>query len=58
MPGPSHNLIVIGENINTTRKVRATSSNIVHEDGKVGYAYTGLDEYAVSHQLYIRAQKT
>lgn len=43
MPGPSHQLIVIGENINTTRKVRATSPNIVQEDGKVGYAYTGLD---------------
>lgn len=36
-------LIVIGENINTTRRIRATSKNIVQEDGKVGYAYTGLD---------------
>jgi 5-methyltetrahydrofolate--homocysteine methyltransferase len=33
-------LIVIGENINTTRRIKATSKNIVKEDGKVGYAYT------------------
>jgi hypothetical protein len=39
----NNGLIVIGENINTTRKIRATSLNIVKEDGKVGYAYTGLD---------------
>lgn len=43
MPGSSSGLIVIGENINTTRKIRATSPNIVQEDGKVGYAYAGLD---------------
>lgn len=43
MSSASQGLIVIGENINTTRKIRATSPNIVHEDGKVGYAYTGLD---------------
>ena len=36
-------LTVIGENINTTRRIRATSPNIVKEDGKVGWAYTGLD---------------
>lgn len=36
-------LTVIGENINTTRRIRATSKNIVKEDGKVGYAYTDLD---------------
>ena len=36
-------LIVIGENINTTRRIKATSKNIVQEDGKVGYAYTDLD---------------
>jgi len=39
----NNGLIVIGENINTTRKIRATSPNIVKEDGKVGYAYTGID---------------
>lgn len=43
MSSASQGLIVIGENINTTRKIRATSPNIVQEDGKVGYAYTGLD---------------
>ena len=36
-------LIVIGENINTTRRIRATSPQIVKEDGKVGWAYTDLD---------------
>lgn len=43
MPSSSTGLIVIGENINTTRKIRATSPSIVKEDGKAGYAYTGLD---------------
>lgn len=43
MSSASQGLIVIGENVNTTRKIRATSPNIVQEDGKVGYAYTGLD---------------
>ncbi len=36
-------LIVIGENINTTRRIRATSPKIVKEDGKAGWAYTDLD---------------
>lgn len=36
-------LIVIGENINTTRRIKANSPKIVKEDGKVGWAYTGLD---------------
>ena len=36
-------LIVIGENINTTRRIKATSKNVVKEDGKVGWAYTDLD---------------
>ncbi len=43
MSSANNGLIVIGENINTTRKIRATSPNIVQEGGKVGYAYTGLD---------------
>ncbi len=43
MAETSDGLIVIGENINTTRRVRATSKNIVKEDGKVGWAYTDLD---------------
>lgn len=36
-------LIVIGENINTTRRIKANSPNIVKEDGKVGYVYNDLD---------------
>ena len=36
-------LIVIGENFNATRKLRATSPRIVREDGKVGVGYTDLD---------------
>ena len=43
MTGETNGLIVIGENINTTRRIRANSKNIVQEDGKVGWAYTGLD---------------
>jgi cobalamin-dependent methionine synthase I len=39
----SAGLIVIGENINTTRRIRATSTNIVKTDGKIGYAYIDLD---------------
>ena len=36
-------LIVIGENINTTRRIRTTSKNIVQQDGKVYFRYDGLD---------------
>ncbi len=36
-------LIVIGENINTTRRIRATSKNIVKEGDVVGYAYMDGD---------------
>jgi len=36
-------LIVIGENINTTRRVRADSKNIVKRDNKVYWRYTDLD---------------
>ena len=36
-------LIVIGENINTTRQIKATSANIVREDGQIGYAYQDID---------------
>ena len=36
-------LIVIGENINTTRRIRADSKNIVKQDGKVFLRYPGLD---------------
>ncbi len=37
------NPIVIGENINTTRRIRADSKNIVKRDGKVFWRYPGLD---------------
>ncbi len=43
MTSELNGLIVIGENINTTRRIRATSPKIVKEDGKVGWAYTDLD---------------
>lgn len=36
-------LVVIGENINTTRRIKAGSPNITREDGKVGYVYKDLD---------------
>jgi 5-methyltetrahydrofolate--homocysteine methyltransferase len=36
-------VIVIGENFNTTRKIKATSPRVVREDGKVGISYTDLD---------------
>lgn len=36
-------LIVIGENINTTRRIRADSKNIVKKDGKAYWRYTDLD---------------
>ncbi|MDH3668336.1 MAG: dihydropteroate synthase [Paracoccaceae bacterium] len=36
-------LIVIGENINTTRRIRTNSKNIVHKDGRVFWRYPGLD---------------
>ena len=36
-------LIVIGENINTTRRIRADSKNIVLDDGKAYWRYTDLD---------------
>lgn len=35
--------IVIGENINTTRRIRANSKNIVKRDGKAYWEYPGLD---------------
>ena len=36
-------LIVIGENFNSTRKIKATSPRIVDVDGKKGVRYTNLD---------------
>lgn len=37
------NPIMIGENINTTRRIRADSKKIVKRDGKVFWQYPGLD---------------
>jgi 5-methyltetrahydrofolate--homocysteine methyltransferase len=36
---PTDGLIVIGENFNATRKIKATSPRCVREDGKIGIAY-------------------
>ena len=36
-------LIVIGENFNTTRKIKATSPRVFEDDGKIGLTYTDLD---------------
>ena len=36
-------LMVIGENFNATRRIKATSPKIVEEDGKTGVRYTDLD---------------
>ena len=36
-------LIVIGENFNSTRKIKATSPRVIDEDGKSGIKYTDLD---------------
>lgn len=36
---PSDGLIVIGENVNATRKIKATSPRVLHADGRVGIAY-------------------
>ena len=36
-------LEIIGENFNASRRIRATSSRIVHNDGKVGVSYVGAN---------------
>lgn len=36
-------LIVIGENFNATRKIKATNPKVVHDDGKIGIGYVDLD---------------
>ena len=43
MSMPAGKLIVIGENLNATRKIRATSPRVVRQDGKLGIGYTGID---------------
>jgi cobalamin-dependent methionine synthase I len=39
----SDSLIVIGENFNSTRKIKATSPRVIEEGGKTGIGYTDLD---------------
>jgi len=36
-------LIVIGENFNATRKIKANNPKVVHADGKIGIGYVDLD---------------
>jgi 5-methyltetrahydrofolate--homocysteine methyltransferase len=36
-------LIIIGENFNATRKIKATNPKVVHADGKIGIGYVDLD---------------
>jgi 5-methyltetrahydrofolate--homocysteine methyltransferase len=36
-------LIVIGENFNATRKIKATSPKVIEEDGRIGIGYVDLD---------------
>jgi len=43
MLGNDGGLIVIGENFNSTRKIKATSPRVIEEDGKTGIKYTDLD---------------
>lgn len=40
---PKDRLVIIGENFNATRKIKATSPRVVKADGKEGIAYTDLD---------------
>ena len=39
----NHGLIIIGENFNTSRKIKATSPRVINEGGKVNLTYTNLD---------------
>ena len=39
----SDSLIVIGENFNSTRKIKATNPRVVESNGKVGIGYVDLD---------------
>jgi hypothetical protein len=40
---PGGGLIIIGENFNTTRKIKATSPKVVRNGNKVGIGYVDLD---------------
>lgn len=43
MPGIEGGLVVIGENLNATRKIKFTSPRVVHRDGRIGIGYRGPD---------------
>lgn len=43
MSTKNNGLIIIGENFNATRKIKASSPRVAREDGQVGIAYTDLD---------------
>ncbi|HUD24303.1 MAG TPA: dihydropteroate synthase [Burkholderiaceae bacterium] len=43
MKNPGGGLIIIGENFNTTRKIKATSPKVVRNGNKVGIGYVDLD---------------
>ncbi|MDD9981793.1 MAG: hypothetical protein OXU81_10630, partial [Gammaproteobacteria bacterium] len=40
---PNDRIIIIGENFNATRKIKATSPRVQEVDGRTGIAYTDLD---------------
>lgn len=40
---PSDRILIIGENFNATRKIKATSPRVQEVDGRIGIAYTDLD---------------
>ena len=40
---PNDRIIIIGENFNATRKIKATSPRVREVDGRTGIAYTDLD---------------
>ena len=39
MLGKDGGLVVIGENFNSTRKIKATNPRVIEEDGKTGIKY-------------------
>ena len=40
---PNDRIVIIGENFNATRKIKATSPRVQEVDGRTGIAYTDLD---------------
>lgn len=43
MEVPGGGIIVIGENFNTTRKIKASSPRVTHAEGKIGISYMDLE---------------